>query len=143
MCQGPAMRTMVLALLTSVAACAPAVQGVHMGGKFVSEDAIAKVKVCVTTGDEGLASFGEPTSRGRENDFTTYQWMSMTAVSTATGAAGRWQTIQVQVDRSGRVASIVVNPGSMPAPPAACPGDPAKTATTKSDRPAASKAKAR
>jgi hypothetical protein len=128
-----------------ITACAPTMRGTHMGGKFVSDEAIERVKVCVTRGDEVLASFGEPSSRGRENDFTTYRWIAMTGVTAGTRAMVRSQVIQVWVDGSGRVASIVVNPATMPAVPKTCPTDAtnAARAGAKPDRRSADKAKAR
>lgn len=121
------MRLLLLAGLGFIIACAPPVSAVGTG-RFVSDDAINNVKVCETRGDEVLASFGEPTARGRDNDFTTLQWISMIAARDATHAAMRSQVIQVWVDKSGRVASIVVNPATAPATPKACPKGSKKSA---------------
>ncbi|HEY8074185.1 MAG TPA: hypothetical protein VIF62_08750, partial [Labilithrix sp.] len=67
------MRKVAVALV--LASCAPAVRTSSIGtGHFVSDKAIASVKVCETRVDEVLSSFGEPTGRGRDDEFTTYQW---------------------------------------------------------------------
>jgi hypothetical protein len=103
-----------------VAGCAqPRVVG-GSAGHFVPDAAIQSVKVCETRGEDVLASFGEPAGRGRDNDFTTYQWVGLVTASDGTRAAMRSQMIQVWVDPSGSVAGIVVNPGGMPTTPAAC-----------------------
>ena len=138
------MRFVAFAVLSLLAGCAPAVHGVHMGGRYVSDDAIEKVKVCETRGEDVLASFGPPTARGRDNDFATYQWIAMTSATDGAVGAMRYQTIQIWVDRSGRVASISVNPTGMPTPAVACPRGGAGPATAASDRGhAPSKAKSR
>lgn len=136
------MRSLVLLGLGLVAGCAPPARAVGTG-HFVTDEAIAAVKVCETRGDEVLASFGTPTARGRDDDFTTYQWISMVGARDMTHAVVRSQTIGVWVDRSGRVARIVVNPATMPSTPSACPTGAAEKAATKDVKPAASKAKTR
>ncbi|MGH7282067.1 MAG: hypothetical protein ACRELY_11125 [Polyangiaceae bacterium] len=134
------MRLVLVATLGFVFACAPPVSAVGTG-RFVSDDAIANVKVCETRGDEVLASFGEPTARGRDNDFTTLQWISMVAARDATHAAMASQVIQVWVDKSGLVASIVVNPATAPTTPSACSAASTKSAAKKKDNSKASKTK--
>ena len=143
-CKASGMRKVALlaaGLVLACAACAPAVRTSSIGtGRFVSDDAIAAVKVCETRGDDVLASFGEPTSRGRDDDFTTYQWIEVASASAGRRAVVGSQVIGVWVDRSGRVARIVVNPTSMPEKPAACDAAPTAKAAPKPDR-GASKAK--
>ena len=140
-----ALASVLLASL-STTACAPREPRVvgMQAGHFVSDAAIENVKVCATRSDDLLAAFGPPTSRGRDNDFTTFQWVGMVTASDGTRAAMRSQMIHVWVDRSGRVAGIVVNPGSMPTTPKSCPTGGAPTAAAgKAEPTSASKAKLR
>jgi len=97
------------------------VTGTSVGtGRFVSDDAIAAVKTCTTTGDEVIASFGEPSGRGLEDGFTTLQWMNVVGATDGVRRAVKSQTIQVWVDAHGLVAAIAVNPAGVPSAPKAC-----------------------
>jgi outer membrane protein assembly factor BamE (lipoprotein component of BamABCDE complex) len=139
------MRAAFLLPLVLAFGCAPVTPVHTIGtGRFVSDEAIAAVKVCETRGEDVLASFGTPSGSGRDDDFTTYQWISMASARVPTGAVVKSQTIGVWVDGSGRVARIVVNPTSMPTKPDACPTTPtAKAASPQDAKANKSKAKAR
>jgi hypothetical protein len=108
-----------LALL-ALAGCAPTVHGTQMG-KFVPDDAIAKVAICETTETELVGWFGAPSGRGQEGGFTTLQWMGAAAATDGSRVMTASQTIQVWVDKHGVVAGMTVNPASMPTRPEACP----------------------
>lgn len=103
-------------------ACTPgprAVNGVQMG-RFVAPAEIERVRVCETRGTDVVAWFGEPSGRGVESGLSTMHWMGVLGASDGDNTMMKSQTIQVWVDRSGRVAGMVVNPTTMPRIPKPC-----------------------
>jgi len=88
--------------------------------KFIPDDKIASVKVCRTTAEQLLKSFGNPTGQGRDGDMATLNWSSVAIVTSADQTAMGTQMIIAWVDSDGLVAGFVVNTVGIPQRPAPC-----------------------
>ena len=104
-------------------------------GQFISDEKLAAVEVCTTTGEQLLQTLGEPYSRGRDGTLLTFQWYAMVLAANNSQAGMASQSVFAWVDENGWVAGFVVNPASIPNTPAACPEQdppaaPAKAPTT-------------
>ena len=62
-------------------------------GRFISDEKLARVRVCATTGQELVESFGTPSGQGRDGDMGTLTW---------------------------NAAAFAVNPAGIPQKPAPC-----------------------
>jgi hypothetical protein len=100
-------------------ACASSPQGVVMG-KFIPDDKLAKVRICGTTGQELVQSFGTPSGQGRDGDMGTLTWNAAAIVHDSEQSAVGTQSVHAWVDPDGLVAGFVVNPTSAPTKPAPC-----------------------
>ena len=88
--------------------------------QFIPEAKLAKVRICATTGQELLQSFGEPTSRGRDGDIGTLSWNAAVVVHDSDTSAIGTQSVHAWIDSQGLVAGFVVNPTGIPQKPVPC-----------------------
>jgi hypothetical protein len=102
-----------------LSACASSPQGLVMN-EFIPDEKLARVRVCVTTGQELLASFGKPSSQGRDGDMGTLAWNAAAVVHGSDVSAFGTQSVHAWVDTDGLVAGFVVNPTSIPQKPVPC-----------------------
>jgi len=96
--------------------------------KFIPDDAIASVKICRTTAEQLVKSFGNPTGQGRDGDMATLNWSSVAIMTSPDHTAMGTQMIIAWVDSDGLVAGFVVNTVGIPQRPVPCreqhPGSP-------------------
>ena len=113
----------------------PEQRGVVMN-QFIAADKLAGVRICATTSNQLVNSFGAPNGQGRDGDMATMSWSALAIVTQPGEAAVGTQMVQAWIDPDGLVAGFVVNPTSMPTKPAPCreqkpatePADPAPQA---------------
>jgi len=87
---------------------------------FVESERIASVRICQTTADELVESFGAPSGRGSDGDFGTLTWSAMAIAASEERVAMGSQMIVAWVDVDGLVAGMVVNPVGIPEKPTHC-----------------------
>lgn len=89
-------------------------------GKFIPDDKLANVRICKTTGQELVKSFGAPSGQGRDGDMGTLTWNAAAVVHDSEQSAVGTQSVHAWVDSHGLVAGFVVNPTTAPTKPVPC-----------------------
>jgi hypothetical protein len=89
-------------------------------GTFIPDDKLAKIRICGTTGQELVTSFGTPSGQGRDGDMGTLTWNAAAVVHDSDQSAVGTQSVHAWVDSDGLVAGFVVNPTSAPTKPVPC-----------------------
>lgn len=114
---------MVIGLLAAACtvACAskPQQQAVMMNS-FVADDKIASVRICQTTGQALVKSFGAPSGQGRDGDMGVLNWSSVAMITSPGQATMGTQMIMAWIDGDGLVAGFIVNTVGIPQKPAPC-----------------------
>ncbi len=89
-------------------------------GHFVPDDKIASVKICRTTGQELVKSFGAPAGQGRDGDMGTLNWGASAVVTQSGETTVATQMIVAWIDGDGLVAGFTVNSAGAPQKPVPC-----------------------
>lgn len=89
---------------------------------FIADDKLASVKICQTTAQELVKSFGAPSGQGRDGDMATLNWSAMSMTSSPGQAAIGTQMVLAWIDSDGLVAGFSVNPVGIPQRPEQCNG---------------------
>lgn len=115
------MVALLTAFIALACASAPQQQAVTMN-HFIADDKIASVKICQTTGQELLKSFGTPSGQGRDGDMATVHWSSLAMITGPGEATMGTQMILAWIDADGLVAGFSVNTMGIPQRPEPCHG---------------------
>ena len=110
----------LLAATCAVACASKPQQQAVMMNSFVADDKIASVRICQTTGQELVKSFGAPSGQGRDGDMGVLNWSSVAMITSPGQATMGSQMIMAWIDGDGLVAGFIVNTVGMPQKPAPC-----------------------
>jgi hypothetical protein len=88
----------------SLAACT------QTSGTKIEQAQVNKIQPCVTTEQELLAWFGEPTQRGNQNGLPTMHWVYSQKDTGITSVKWERQNFIVFLSKTGKVSEFFLNP---------------------------------